>query len=474
MATLPVINENKVTQHSFGIKLTRKNAKDGEILEYGISEFFTMFTISQALSMKSMFFKGVYTDGLGLHDKGFISIGDEIEVVLYRNQSDQFKIIKKFFISEFSDVQQTQNTKHKVMTISALSKPGYLNKNIFITTAGNGKSSESVKQILKTYLGVDEAQIEVEETSGDVNFVFTKTKPFVAIQNLSDRSISANSSYQDNLFFAFETADKYKFKSARELVNSGKVFKYKQFPTSSPTDTEDDYYRILYYTQPQSGSRDKMISRGIIDNEVVLFNFIDRTISSSKFDYEKDKEKVSLLGKHPTHDISGLKAQTKEVENTKSSIDTSANTKIVCDDSAYGRIEVRDRKETITKAQLAMLRENKITVKIHGNHEIFPGDIIDLEVPAKYLTEQDVNEFDTLMQGKYLVAGVRHDVGVGIIFDTILDLYKDAHEVEVNGKASSDTPVQRKEYRYELQSGGAAGFDEFLKSNNLTIAKGKG
>ena len=34
MATLPVINENKVTQHSFGIKLTRKNAKDGEILEY--------------------------------------------------------------------------------------------------------------------------------------------------------------------------------------------------------------------------------------------------------------------------------------------------------------------------------------------------------------------------------------------------------------------------------------------------------
>jgi hypothetical protein len=78
------------------------------------------------------------------------------------------------------------------------------------------------------------------------------------------------------------------------------------------------------------------------------------------------------------------------------------------------------------------------------------------------------------MHGRYLVAGVRHDIGVGVIFDTIIDLYKDAFEIPVSGSTNSDSPVQRKEYRYELQSGGAAGFDDFLNTNNITIAKGRG
>jgi hypothetical protein len=472
--SLPIINVGKINQHSFDIRLTRKNAKDGEILQYGVSQFFTAFSISQALSMKSMFFKGIFSDGLGLYDKGFISMGDELEITLYRNEEDTFKIIKKFYISEFSSSQQTQNTKHRVMTIAALTKPGYLNKNIFISVTGSGKSSDTAKDVLKTYLSVNEADIDAEETSGDVKFVFTKAKPFVVLQNLSDRSISANSSYEDNLFFAFETVSKYNFKSARELVNTARVFKYKQFATSTPSDDEDDYYRILHYTQPAAGSRNNMISQGIIDNEIVSFNFIDRTVASNRFDYETDKDKVSLMGKYSPHDISGLKAQLKETTTTQASIDTSANTKIICDDASYERTEFRNKKEPVAKAQLAMLRENKVTIKVYGNHEIVPGDIIDMEVPAKFLVEEEFKQFDNKMHGRYLVAGVRHDIGVGVIFDTIIDLYKDAFEIPVSGSTNSDSPVQRKEYRYELQSGGAAGFDDFLNTNNITIAKGRG
>jgi len=118
-------------------------------------------------------------------------------------------------------------------------------------------------------------------------------------------------------------------------------------------------------------------------------------------------------------------------------------------------------------------------LKVHGNHQIIPGDVIQLTVPAKYLTSD--NQFDTRLDGKYLVAGVRHDVAVGSLFDTIIDLYKDANEVESENRTSnSDNPKPDsagKEYRFELTQGndaGAKAFDEFLAANKITIAKGVG
>jgi len=472
------INKDTVNQHYLDIIIKRKNVAPGEDMQFSLLSYITSFSITQALSMKSMFLKASYSDGAGLFDKGFISIGDEIEITLFRTDNDQFKLIKTFYISEFKNVDQLSNTKHKVFDIHAVTASCYTSSNIFLTKSYKGKCSDIIKDIYKTYLKIPDSELDVEETSGEIQVVFPKTKPICALQELTKRAISANLAYQDNLFFAYETAKGHNFKCTKTILANTTVHTYSQYPNKRPTEDSNDYFRILHFEQNDAGSRKKLIESGILNNELISFNFIDRTISSTGFNYTRDKDKTNLLGTFAPYDYEGLNLQQQEYVTTASSFDKVTNVKYICADESYQRYDPRI-KEPTAKAQIEMLRQNIITIKVHGNHNIVPGDIIQLVVPAKYLTS--IDQFDNKLDGKYLVAGVRHDVGVGSLFDTIVDLYKDANEVESeNRTANLDNPKSEsleKEYRFELNQGNGEGvkaFDEFLSANKITIAKGVG
>lgn len=471
-------NKDTVNQYSLDINIKRKNAAPGEEMQFNLLSYITSFSITQALSMTSMFLKATYSDGSGLFDKGFISIGDEIEITLFISDNDEFKFIKTFYISEFKNLDQLENTKHKVFDIHAVTTPSYVSSNIFLTKSYKGKCSDIVKDIYKTYLKIPDSEVEVEETSGEMQIVFPKTTPTMALQELTKRAISANLAYQDNLFFAYETSKGHKFKCTKAMMTDPTVHTYSQYPNKRPTESLDDYFRVLHFEQNDAGSRKKLIESGVLNNELVSFNFIDRTIASTGFDYARDKDKTNLLGTFAPYDYEGLSVQQQEYATTASSFDKVTNVKYICADESYQRYDSRI-KEPTAKAQIEMLRQNAITIKVHGNHYIVPGDIIQLVVPAKFLASTD--QFDNRLDGKYLVAGVRHDVGVGSVFDTIVDLYKDASEIESeNRTANLDNPKSEsagKEYRFELTQGNGEGvkaFDEFLAANKITIAKGPG
>ena len=192
-------NKDTVNQHYLDITIKRKNAAPGEEMKFSLLNYITSFSITQALSMKSMFLKATYSDGSGLFDKGFISVGDEIEVTLYVSDEDEFKLIKSFYISELKNLDQLENTKHKVFDIHAITAPSYVSSNIFLTKSYKGKCSDIVKDIYKTYLKLPDSEVDVEETTGQIEMVFPKTTPTIALQELTKRAISANSAYQDNL-----------------------------------------------------------------------------------------------------------------------------------------------------------------------------------------------------------------------------------------------------------------------------------
>ena len=447
-------------------------------MTFSLLSYITAFSITQALSMKSMFLKAVYSDGAGLFDKGFISIGDEIEITLFRSDDDEFKFIKTFYISELKNVDQLGNTKHKVFDIHAVTTSCYVSSDIFLTRSYKGKCSDVAKDIYTTYLKIPDSELNIEETAGEMEIVFPKTKPICALQELTKRAISANLAYQDNLFFAYETAKGHNFKCIKTILANTTIHTYSQYPNKRPTEDSNDYFRILHFEQNDAGSRRRLIESGVLNNELVIFNFIDRTITSTGFDYTRDKDKVNLLGTYAPYDYEGLSVQQQEYMSTASSFDKVNNVKYICADESYQRYDPRI-KEPAAKAQTEMLKQNSVTIKVHGNHNIVPGDVIQLVVPAKYLTS--VDKFDDKLDGSYLVAGVRHDVGVGSLFDTIIDLYKDANEIEgENRTANLNNPkpeLAEKEYRFELTKDtddGVKSFDEFLAANKITIAKGVG
>jgi hypothetical protein len=424
-----LVDKDKLSQHVIGLRLLRKSGANP--LSYDIHRNVTVASVSQALSMKSMFLKMIFQDGNGLLESGTITIGDTVEFTLYRDEDDETKIIQEFRIVDISGVKQTENTKMTQYAIHAVSNPAYINRATRISRSTNGQVSAIAFRLLSEDLKIPFRKIDIEPTKNATSIIFNKTSPFDALSQLEERAISYNGSVKDNLYFLFETPSGFTFSSARKLVNKGYKFIYNQYPSATPTDDQDDYYRIQHFEQSNFSNAKDLTEKGVLENEVVLFDVLNRKIDSYDFVFEEDKKDILLLGKHAFSDYKTISNEISQYTKTNSSFDKKTNVSIFPSEESFERIEWKDKKHSAAKAQLELLRQNKISLKIQGNHEVMAGDVMRLIVPSKFMTNEEVPQEDRLYTGDYLVAAVRHDIAVGANFFTIVDLYKDALELKV-------------------------------------------
>jgi hypothetical protein len=423
------VDKDKISQHTIGLRLIRRFGETPII--YEIETNVTVVSVSQALSMKSMFLKMLFQDGSGLIENGMITLGDIVEFTLYRDEDDDTKIVREFRIVDISGGKQTENTKMTQFAIHAVTEPSFINRASRLSVSFSGQVSSSVQRIFRDVLKVKYNKLDIEPTKNATTIIFNKATPFEILSELEERAISYNGSIKDNLYFCFETPQSMVFSSARRLVKKGYKFIYNQFPSNLPTEDENDYFRIQHFEQPNFANSKDLVDNGVLENEVVLFDVLNRQISSYDFVFEEDKKDILLLGKHPYSDYKSLSDQFAGFTKPKSTFDNKINVSIFPSEESFERIEWRDKKHSPAKAQLEMLRQNKITLKIIGNHEMMAGDVVKLIVPAKYLTNNEEETEDKLYTGEYLVAAVRHDIAVGTNFFTIVDLYKDALELKV-------------------------------------------
>jgi hypothetical protein len=423
-----LVDKDRVSQHVIGLRLIRRTGLD--VIAYDIDLNVSMVSVSQALSMKSMFLKMLFQDGVGLIESGSITVGDIVELTLYRDEDDETKIVQEFRIVDMSGLKQTDNTKMSQVAIHAVSNPAYINRASRISRSTNGQVSAIVFRLLSEDLKIPYRKIDIEPTKNATSIIFNKTSPFDALAQLEERAISFNGSIKDNLYFLFETPKGFTFSSARRLVNKGYKFIYNQYPSATPTDDQDDYYRIQHFEQPNFANAKDLAEKGVLENEVVLFDVLNRKIDSYDFVFEEDKKDILLLGKHTVSNYKTISDEISKYTKTNSSFDKKTNVSIFPSEESFERIEWKDKKHSAAKAQLELLRQNKITLKILGNHEVMAGDVMRLIVPSKFMTDNEVPQEDRLYTGDYLVAAVRHDIAVGANFFTIVDLYKDALELK--------------------------------------------
>lgn len=423
------VDKDNISQHTIGLRLLRKTGATPIV--YDIEQNVTLLSISQALSMKSMFLKMMFQDASGIYEKGLLTLGDIIELTLYRSDDDETKIFKEFRIIDISGGKQTDNTKMTQFAIHAITEPAFINKGSRISKSVTDKVSNIALEIIEQKLKIKPKNINIEPTKNSTSIIFNKTTPFEALSELEDRAISASGSAKDNLYFCFETPEGITFSSVRQLVNKRHKFIYNQFPSSLPTEDENDYFRIQHFEQPNFGNRADLVENGVLENEVVLFDILNRRVLSYDFVFEEDKKDILLLGKHASADYNTLSNELSGYSKQRSSFDNKVNVSYFPAEESFERIEWRDKKHSSSRAQLELLRQNKITIKILGNHELLAGDVLKLIVPAKYFTDGEADEEDKRYTGEYLVAAVRHDIAIGENFFTIVDLYKDALELKV-------------------------------------------
>ena len=148
--------------------------------------------------------------------------------------------------------------------------------------------------------------------------------------------------------------------------------------------------------------------------------------------YEKDSKNIFLLGKNSAFDTKypvfatniGLNPQELKYDFTPASY-------IAISENAWERDDYLEEKYLYARAQRALLEQTKITIEVYGNPYIKPGDILNLNVPAKSGITEDENS--NRQSGDFIVGAVKHNIK-GTIFQTYVDLYKDAYEKDlING-----------------------------------------
>ena len=436
-------NNDSVTEFSYSIVL-KKDISD-QIPGVGITTLINSISLKQSLLRYAISLEISMVDGANLVDDGLLTLGSVIEITLYKFDDDSNKIFLKFYVTNIENSIQNTRQKEKVYDIVAYTFPAVTNAWPLQRFYPEDTPTNVIKEIVKSRfttpnntdkeIGTGDNWIESKNTIKN-GFIFHQIKPFDAISRLLSQSLSSKS--DDSTYFFYQDYQGFKLRTARSIAsdeNKQRSFKYKFYPERNNTTVENsaekDYFRVLYLSQYDHSNYFDLIASGVLRSEIVLIDLVNREVKTptKTFKYEDDNKNIFLLGNNSSVDTSSpIFATNVELNPLNLKYDFTPASYIAVSETAWERDDYLEEKYLYARAQRSLLEQTKITIEVYGNPSIKPGDILNLDVPAKSAYEDD--EDSKRQSGDFIVGAVKHNIK-GTIFQTYVDLYKDAYEKDV-------------------------------------------
>lgn len=427
-----VLNEKQVDQFGYRIGFVKRT--NNSSADFGFTTYVRQFQIYESIQSGFMYVEGVILDGGAVAQKFGIQAGDKLVIDLYKDPTDSEELIltKEFFIERLGGENRTDNNKGVNYTFRAVSQIGMESLKSIVKKTYTGKGSDIVKSICEDYLLIPPGTIQSNnftESYSELVFTVPSLPPLEAINSIKNYCAAADNNDDVNYFF-YERRDGIFFKPLGKIVESANAFSY-VVPVDKnrdPSGVANDYFRVLDYSHYHVNDHRENINNGGLENKTLSFNFIDRTIEQSTFNLKQDKDKIKLLGEH-------LLLDDEEIDNYANNeirfTDESHCLSIRCSDNSYDRpIDTLQLRMNLSKAQMSLLNQTIVSITVHGNPRIKPGDIIKLTVAQPAADETE--ERDIFLNGNYLVLSCKHVVAEAETYNTVCDLYKDSYETDIS------------------------------------------
>ena len=432
-------NNDSVTEFNYSVILKKDiSVEDG----VGIAALINSISIKQSLLRYAISLEISLIDGINLVEDGLLALGSVIEVTLYKYDDDANKIFLKFYVTNIENSIQTTRQKERVYDIVAYTFPAVTNAWPLQQFYPEDTPSNVIKQIVKDRfttpiksdkeIGTGDNWIDSKNVIKN-GFIFHQIKPFDAISRLLSQSLSSQS--DDSAYFFYQDYQGFKLRTARSIAsdaNKQRSWKYTFYPERNNSTTENsaekDYFRVLYLSQYEHSNYFDLLASGVLRSEIVLIDLVNRQVKTptKTFEYDKDNKNIFLLGNNSAIDTSyPVFARNKELNPLDLKYDFTPASYIAVSENAWERDDYLEEKYLYARAQKSLLEQTKITIEVYGNPSIKPGDILNLNVPAKSGITED--EDSNRQSGDFIVGAVKHNVK-GTIFQTYVDLYKDAYE----------------------------------------------
>lgn len=343
-------------------------------------------------------------------------------------------------------LQEGKSGKRQTYTLNFCSEAIYKNINSVVSKAfKNMTYTEMVREIYETHLKVGDKDIEIEETSGVMNYTVQNQRAIKALCNIANRAKSANAE-NGTYFVFFEDREKFYFYTMKGLLKKGmedqsKIRKLyygiKNLPepdgalkdlsvsmyNAEVVEEQNSGFDILHSAQQGEGASSLLTIDPI--RRSFSFKTLDLRGEEVKQDVEKSVDSPAPLEFLPNSDFSAIAGQNAKKPWTNKSkifVNPRANMKVIIGDAGQDTQEYIAARDPQVKpynpedfaAQKTSERRQffrrPITTTIPGDPRIKPGTVIFFAIPEKKgnIRPDNPQELDKYLQGHYLVVGVAH------------------------------------------------------------------
>lgn len=342
----------------------------------------------------------------------------------------------------------TGNLNDEFYTIYFCSEELYLSEQIKISKSFNGqKISSIISNILTNTLKVESSKINtIESTTGVYSFIVPRFKPFETISWLSTYARPTIDGGADMLFY--QNRYGYNFRSLQSIYKDKvyATYKYQQKNLSKEIEKpQDKVTTVLDYEFVKTFDVLGDTAAGTYANRLISIDPFTRKSTVTNFDYEKYQNKsASLNGKsilNPSTNRLGVKQNKASDSVTKVVISNANQADAPYVKQAPGSVAKDVYVETFVPnrtAQIALSNYTLVKLMIPGDPGVTAGSVINFSLMTTKPTST-TREEDKFYSGKYLVTAVRHILGDGGSFVSVLEIAKDSNKTNYAGVNISST-----------------------------------
>lgn len=425
-------NQGKVDQFAYGVQLIKNGS--GRVIDIGT--MITSIDLYESLNNMSISMIIEVVDAANAFVNYGIQPGDQLHLVLFNTQKDSKKIDVTLSIMVIHNSNRINNSKARTYSISAVDKSALINKKATVIKSYNDKTSNIVKSICTDLLNIPSSKVTVEPTTETLKYISTMHTPYDVIKIVSPSGVSSKHGSGQQFYF-YEDVDGFYFKSLKGIITDAQqannIWNYKLSIDMSQSGDGSDFYRIIDYVHHGvSNQKDRM--DGAFENELVLFNHINRSIKSNTFNYQSEYKNVQLLGKKPMVDLDH-NYDDWVTESNNNIMGVRSFVLVKPDSTAYDIVNTYAENFHKAVAQQRLFKQINYHLHLNGNAQIRAGHLI--QVATNEISGVTQPRPDALMSGTYLVVNLHHAVRVGEIYKTFVDVASDGPNKDIYTETGS-------------------------------------
>lgn len=403
-------------------------------------------------------FRGATTGHILINDSnGFINAfrftgQEKLELSFSKTTSTKNESITKTFRIIRVSERIRSNFNTETYSIHFCSEQLFISEQVKVSKSYSRMPiSDIVNDVLKSYLGVPENKIFVENTDGVYDFVIPYKKPIETIEMLLNYARTSGDGKNVNYDFVFyEDKDLFNFVSLQSLYKrqAVKSFTFSAKNYLSPSnllEIERSLSTIKAFSFLDTFDSLYGLSTGAFASRAITVDPLTMTYRKTDYSYDNYFNNSKHLNKYPVFNATdeilknGNEAVLR-VLTTNANQSKAKGIKEVYDTNpgAVASDTFAEARSIYRPAQIALALYTRAKITIAGNPSISVGDTINVEFPL--IGENQKGGIDKYHSGKYLITAVRQIIDANMEYETVLEIAKDSVSTELTNINYTSTP----------------------------------